>query len=345
LNPFSKLLLDDSAGLVTLRILFTRFGANAFLFTWNRSLPMPRRTVLVGAIVALAGCQGTSSPMNSAFKMPTPSFNILAPYGSPRIPPPGTHSYGQPGLLPPAAASTTPYYPASARGVSQPQTPEAESVPSETSSKGKVAAAVWRKAEWRDDGESNVELVAYESNREGVVRIPGVSVHPDEPVELKLKGMKAHDLTGAVAGNAVTPGVMLGMPPALNVASLPLAAAVGSPITRRQVIYTTAPAASSATTVTTTAGSSSGRLVEMTDLPATKSDSNLERVRGFDQPSITISPAADVFIAPQMTISASTRETRDAVAAAVLKAEAPASESRPSQPASGWKSRYSIDES
>ncbi|MBW3598476.1 MAG: hypothetical protein KY475_14545 [Planctomycetes bacterium] len=315
---------------------------------------MLRRTLLLAAVGAMAGCQGPGSSMNSAFKMPTPSFNLLAPYGSPRVPPPATHSYGQPGLIAPAAASNAPYYPGgTVRGVSHPQSPEAGATPSEApSAQGNVAAAVWRTAGSAQAEDSAAEddttgaLVSYQSGAEGevasgvdaaVIHIPNVSVQPAEEVELRLGGMKAHDLTRAVPG---------GVPVATTLAAAPTPAYTAiAPVTSSPAGYTSRAPVPAAATATITP---SGQLVEITDLPTPKSSPNLQRVRGFDQPAGAggTGAAGDVFISPQMTISASTTQaTRDAVAAAVLETEEPAVQSPPSQPAAGWKSRYAIDES
>lgn len=342
---------------------------------------MLRRTVLLLAVGSMVGCQGPNGATNSAFKMPTPSFNLLAPYGTPRVPPPATHSYGQPGLLaPPAAASTPqPYYPSgSVRGASSTQSPEAGGAPA-APAQGKVAAAVWkstRSASGEDDAEAASAPGALASHTagahdDGAVRIPEASP-PSEPVPLQLGGMRAHDLTVAVRTETpLAAPLVMAQAPAIAAPASTMVLASAAPVTP-QVIYTApvearpapvvaspAPVVASPTTVVASqtvstaapvpGASTPGRLVEITELPpAANSNPGLQRVRGFDQPAAASGSGAGsaVFISPQMTISASTsRETRDAVAAAALQADEPTVQAAPAEPAAGWKSRFSLDES
>lgn len=316
---------------------------------------MSRRTVLLAAVVALAGCHGTNSSMNSSFKMPTPSFNILAPYGPPRVPPPSTHSYGQPAALGPTASNTQPYYPASngVRGVSLPQSPESgdtQATPAPPA--GKVATAVWRSARGpakEDDAATSATLASHQATTEAAaaspsgeapILIPEYVVQPAESAPLLLGGMRAHDLTKAVSDASPQVAMAAAPAPTMMVASALPPAPVAT-----QVIY----AAPVAVPVATPAAASS-ELIEMTDLPQGASSTNrgLQRVRGFDEPPVAAASseaAPDNFIAPERTISASAaKETRDAVAAATLESE-PAIIKPASTPASGWKSRFSTDES
>ncbi len=346
---------------------------------------MLRRTMVLAMVAAVGGCQGNGSTMNSAFKMPTPSFNLLAPYGAPRVPPPGTHSYGQPGVLAPTAAGPA-YYPGgtNVRGVSLPQSPEAGSSPSPSPGQGNVATAVWRNARTASPQDSanppEATLVSHQSSDAAdadgsSIRIPDFESEPTQPVELRLGGMRAHDLTSAVSRDpAFSNTVVLGPAPtviaAANVRPAPIATQVihTSPAVTAPTVVTTvetspvvvAPAATGATVVipaTADVAANTG-LVEMADLPqaATVSNTNrsLQGVRGFEtQPAANAptytapaSAAPTNFISTQMTVSASTtHETRDAVAAAVLESPEPIEKAAPAPAPTGWKSRYAMDES
>jgi hypothetical protein len=288
--------------------------------------------------------------------MPTPSFNLLAPYGPPRIPPPATYSYGQSGLAPPAATASQPYYPAAVnvRGVSLPLAPESGSIMI-APPQGKVAQAIWKSSRppaGEGVSESETSLVSYESTETPVtivesddvaIRVAEAIAPPAEPAKLVLGGMRAHDLTKAVAREQG--GMIVGAPTTtLASASLPVATQVisAAPVARTAVA---APAKSASGTAT-----SSG-LVEITDLPQASAPAghrSLKRVRGYESsgPATTQTEVApDTFISPQMTISASAAlEARDAVAAAAVESEAVVKPvSTGSSP--GWKSRYTTDES
>ncbi len=319
---------------------------------------MSRRTVLWAAVVALAGCHGPNASMNSTFKMPTPSFNLLAPYGPPRVPPPGTHSYGQPTAMAPSAASNTqPYYPNSngVRGVSLPQSPEGGDAPTPSATPaGKVATAVWRSARspvpGADEEATSATLASHQAIAETVqspsgeppILIPERAVEPAETPPLLLGGMRAHDLTKAVA-NEPAPVAM-----ATPVAPVIVASTVAAAPAATQVIYS---APVSAPVATPAPASTSTGLIEMTDLSQGASNTNrsLQRVRGFEEPPVAAAisePAPASFIEPKVTISASTaQETRDAVAAAALESEPAIIKPAAAPAASGWKSRYSTDES
>jgi hypothetical protein len=332
---------------------------------------MSRRTVLLAAMVALTGCQGTN-PTMSAFKLPTPSFDLLAPYGPPRIPPPATYSYGQSGLAPPASAAQR-YYPGAvnARGVSS-QSPESgDSQPASTSSaQGKVAQAIWKSSRTIPDEASEIEseestasLASFESSGEveltgsgdgAAIHIPDVAEQPAEPAKLVLGGMRAHDLTRALPKEPQ--GVLVATAPTAVLASATIPAPVATqviysaPVAAQPVVVI--PAATSTTPAPAATGTTSSGLVEITDLPqaaAQPVNRTLQRVRGYETPASAarvIEQAPETFISPQMTISASAAlEARDAVAAATVETEPVIVKPAPADAAPGWKSRYSTDES
>lgn len=317
---------------------------------------MSRRTVLLAAMAAIAGCQGPNST-TSAFKFPTPSLNLLAPYGPPRIPPPATYSYGQSGLAPPAAASN--YYPGAvnARGVSLPQTPESDAEKT-APAQGKVAQAVWKSSRppagaENDAAESEASLVSYESSGDGngaiLIR---ESAEPAQPANLILGGMRAHDLTRALPREQVQLGGVIMAAPATTLAS------ASQPALATQVIYAapvaarTAKSASSPVATPAASGATSaGGLPEITDLPQTAAPAGnrtLQRVRGYEKPAggAVAEPSPDNFISPEMTISATAAlKARDAVAAAAVESESTIVKPVSTGSSPGWKSRYSTDES
>jgi hypothetical protein len=267
-----------------------------------------------------------------------------------------------------------PYYPGTtnARGVSLPQSPESGSQGFTSSAQGKVASAVWKSSRPEPDAEGGkadpktVSLVSHTSqvdkqpftpigpSGEPTILIPETAVQPSEPVELVLGGMRAHDLTGAVPREQPSASLVAASPsPTALVASatLPTPAVTQVIHVAPSTAQTAAANGARAAAASTTPGNTSSGLVEMTDLPPTAAETttnrSLQRVRGFEPPSPAVAPveaAPETFISPQMTISASPRETRDAVAAAAIESEPAIVKPAPGAAPGGWKSRYSTDE-
>lgn len=339
---------------------------------------MSRRTglfpamVLLAAVGFLAGCQGTNSTPLSAFKLPTPSFNLLAPYGPPRVPPPGTYSYGQPGSVASASVGAQPYYPGSTttiRGISAPTLEQGDSQTAPALPQGKVASAVWKSVDpvATEDASSSdaTQLVSYETSAaeipsgDGEIRIPQTVVQPAQAVPLVLGGMPAHDLTGAVQRDSAPLLAAASIPgQVIATTSLPAPMATqviyAAPASQPVVVASAAPAgAAAAVTVrsTSAAGATDNGLIEISELPQAPAAANrsLQRVRGFETPSAgapATQAAPDNFISPEMTISAvAARQTRDAVAAAAVESDPPIIKPAPAATPGGWKSRYSTDES
>jgi hypothetical protein len=155
---------------------------------------------LAASLVVLACSAGCHAPK--------PSFNVLAPYGSSRVPPPSTNStarnapyYSQPGGAPAGAAPAGTTNPTGGQPAGATVAPAS---PSLTSSAEAWRSVAMRSANGENPAAGGVELASFNSPASS----GGQTSNPSSGTQLRLDGMPVNDASSN-ASTSTAPGLFV----------------------------------------------------------------------------------------------------------------------------------------